>query len=282
MAHETNGFQSEVLIHHLRALRRGSGRCNPIALVYHSVASDNKQPQWEWAVSLRQFRAHLDILCGEGWQTTTVRQLSADPASWVERSAAITFDDGYSDNLAACEELLRRGMCATVFAVSGAIGQPPTWRGAAAQPKGNLLSAQALRQLMSAGIEIGSHSVNHVRLTELDQQALRHEVVNSKAALEDALGSEVSSFAYPYGAWNEHCMATVKAAGYRAACTTDSGWALLDKNPYRIRRLSIMHSDTRFSFACKLRFATNDVSFGSLARYALARAVAKISPQNRS
>jgi peptidoglycan/xylan/chitin deacetylase (PgdA/CDA1 family) len=58
--------------------------------------------------------------------------------------------------------------------------------------------AQA-RELAAAGVEIGSHTVNHPILTTLDASALRDELVESKRRVEAALGQECISFAYPNG-----------------------------------------------------------------------------------
>ena len=80
--------------------------------------------------------------------------------------------------------------------------------------RGSLLNAAELREMQANGMEIGSHTVNHVRLTEVDDMRLMQELTESKAALEDLLGSPVGSFAYPYGAWDARCAMAVKQAGY--------------------------------------------------------------------
>lgn len=239
-------------------------------LMYHSVMSGNGTPNWPWAVSMQRFRNQLDFLVAEGWATPTMAELVAAPEKWTGRTAAITFDDGYVDNLAACEELQKRGMRATWFIVSGSIGQEPAWQ-ADGRHIGRLLNAAELRGMQAARMEIGSHTVNHVRLTEVDEAHQRAELVDSKAEIEDALGNVISSFAYPYGAWNEHCGKIVKDAGYLSACTTRSGWALRDGDPYQLRRLTVFNADTAGSLARKLYLGDNDASLPTLMRYALKR-----------
>lgn len=248
-----------------RLLRHGAVDRGPVGLMYHSVSPGNYTPRWPWAVSMRRFREQLDYLAAEGYATPTVSELTAEAERWKQRTAVITFDDGYVDNLAACEELHKRGMRATLFVVTGSIGRQPGWADPG-RPEGRLLDPAELRSMQEAGMEIGSHSVSHRRLPELDATQLQQELTDSKTALEDVVGREVSSFAYPYGGRNEECEAAVRAAGYRAACTTQTGWAMRDNNPFRLRRLTIYSNDTGSVFARKLAFASHAVQWPQLAR----------------
>jgi peptidoglycan/xylan/chitin deacetylase (PgdA/CDA1 family) len=251
-----------------RHLHRNAGQHGPIMLMYHAITPGKIRPGWPWAVSMQQFRDQLDFLATEGYATPTMGELIAEPKKWTGRTVVITFDDGYADNLAACDELRSRGMRASWFIVTGSIGQPPKWP-ADGRPAGRLLNAAELREMQKNGMEIGSHTVNHVRLTEVDDAHLAHELIDSQAALEDLLGNPVCSFAYPYGAADARCAEAVKLAGYRAACTTRTGWALRDSNPYQLRRLTISNGDTVSTLARKLSFATNDVGWNIMARYGI-------------
>lgn len=258
-----------------RYLHQGAGRHGPVMLMYHSVMLGNGTPEWPWAVSIKRFRSQIDFLEAEGWATPTMAELVASPEKWQGRTAVITFDDGYLDNLYACEELQKRGMMATFFMVSGSIGRVPAWT-ADGRPDGRLLNIAELRGMQAIGMEIGSHAVNHVRLTEVDNARLNQELRDSKDTIEDALGGPISSFAYPYGAWDERCVKAVNEAGYSAACTTSSGWALLDNDPFKLRRLTIYNTDKTSSFARKLYFGDNDVSWRVLGRYLATRALYQV------
>jgi peptidoglycan/xylan/chitin deacetylase (PgdA/CDA1 family) len=254
-----------------RSLHRNAGKHGSIMLMYHAIASGKETPAWPWAVSMRQFCDQLNFLATEGYATPTMNELIAAPAKkWQGRTAVITFDDGYVDNLAACEELQKRGMRATWFIVSGSIGQPPRWP-EDGRPAGRLLNADELREMRENGMEVGSHTVSHTRMTGLDDMNLMRELAHSKATLEDLLGSPVDSFAYPYGDWDARCAEAVQQAGYSAACTTRTGWALRDNTPYQLRRLTVFNTDTTSSFARKLYFGSHDVRWRDIARYALRR-----------
>lgn len=250
----------------------------PLMLMYHSISTAGKVPDWPWAVSIEHFRAQLDFLAEAGYATPTMGELVANPQSFRgRRTVTITFDDGYQDNLAAFEELKRRNMLATWFIVSGSVGRVPTWP-ADGRPAGRLLNAGELRQMRDAGMEIGSHTVNHLRLTELDEASRRNELLSSKQALEDILGNSVTSFAYPYGAWDEGCATAAREADYLAACTTRTGWALRDGDPYRLRRLTVFNADLPGHVVRKLAYGTHDIGWSKLLRYHSGMLVRRLAP----
>ena len=250
------------------ALAKHSAGHGPLMLMYHSVATTG-EPEWPWAVSLDRFNSQLDLLSSLGYRTATMADIAAGTTIVTDApTVVITFDDGYEDNLLAVETLLRRDMTATWFIVSGSIGGEPAWP-YDGRPAGRLMNATELRDIRAAGIEIGSHTVTHCRLTQASDDALMRELTDSKAALEDVLGSKVGSFAYPYGDCDERSVRAVRACGYQQACTTQTGWALRDGDPYTLRRLTVFNHDTASSLCRKLVLASNDGSFTALSRYML-------------
>ena len=257
-------------------LQRQPSPHGPVMLMYHAVPPQDRRPAWPWAVSLESFERQLDFLQAEGYATPTVSQLMAEPERFRSRTAVITFDDGYADNVGAAAALHRRGMRATWYMVSGSIGRAPEWP-FDGRPAGRLMDAAELRALQDAGMEIGSHSLRHRRMTELDPQAQLREAVASKGSLEDLLGAEVHSFAYPYGTFDNACVDAVRQAGYRSACTTAPGWMLRDGDPFRLRRLTVFNHDTLGTFRRKLVFASHDVNWLHLSRYWARRALQRVT-----
>jgi len=246
--------------------------------MYHSIDTGNGKPKWPWAVSLAQFKAQLDLLSRLDYHTTTIAQL-VKAKFLPPRTVVITFDDGYKNNLSAYEALQEKNMCATWFVVSGAVGKKSHWPLPELENKG-ILNREDLRRMDATGMEIGSHSVNHRRLKELDSEQMVAEAHESKKALEDILGHSITSFAYPYGERNISYEAAIAAAGYTAACTVDSGWARHDNNPLRLRRISVFNKDNCATLQRKLTFASNDVGLRFLATYYRTRLVNRLLPNH--
>jgi hypothetical protein len=116
-----------------------------------------------------------------------------------------SWDDGDCCDLKLAELLASMGLPGTFYVSTGALGG------------GSTMSPSQLRDLAGAGFEIGAHTVTHPILTDLSGAALTREIVDCKHALEQIMGREVPSFAYPKGRRNAETMRRVKEAGYRAA-----------------------------------------------------------------
>jgi peptidoglycan/xylan/chitin deacetylase (PgdA/CDA1 family) len=129
---------------------------------------------------------------------------------------ALTFDDGFADNLHTLAPLLtEEGATATVFVVTGWAGAPhPLWNGA------RILTEDEVRTLHAAGVEIGAHTVTHADLTTLSRDEAATELLESRRWLEAVIAAEVTTAAYPYGRATEETIAACADAGIVAACRT--------------------------------------------------------------
>ena len=76
------------------------------------------------------------------------------------------------------------------------------------------MSWSELRAIAEDGIEVGSHTITHPRLTQLSPAELERELVESRERIEDELGRPCRFLAYPYGDEAEHVRAAAEAAGY--------------------------------------------------------------------
>lgn len=73
---------------------------------------------------------------------------------------------------------------------------------------------------ISLSQEIGAHTLNHVKLTEIFLTEAQAEISGSKDYLESIIGSEIKMFAYPFGSFNKKIKELVKSAGFLGARTT--------------------------------------------------------------
>lgn len=258
-----------------RQIANGAGRHGPLVLVYHGIVAHGENSNWPYAIAIARFRDHLDYLADEGWQTVPMSALLAT-APHPPRTLVISFDDGYADNAQAVDALSARGMHATWFIVANHVDGCADWPGSD-RPRTPMLSRTALTDMAAAGFEIGSHTLTHPRLAGLPADHLAAETSGARARLQDMLGLEIAGFAYPYGVADAAAEAAVTAAGHTFACTTATGWALGDRHPLRIRRLTVLGHDGVSRLARKLAFADIDVGWPAVARYAARRLGARLA-----
>ncbi|WJW74442.1 polysaccharide deacetylase family protein [Thiohalobacter sp. IOR34] len=257
-----------------RRLLANAGHQGPLVLMYHAISPGSATPASRWCVTYRRFLEQLDILADLGWQSVCARDL-AKPDPPGPRTLVITFDDGYEDNLPAFELLEKRGLRASWFVLSDCLGGRADWE-PGWQSGRPLLDAGQLREMAAAGMEIASHGRRHAHLPALPDGNLHSELVESRTRLAELLDRPVDSFAYPYGEYDERVRQAVAEAGYRVACTTRSGHALLDGDPLQVRRLTIEAGDDAARFARKLAFAANEVGARRVGRYLVGRLAARL------
>ncbi|NOT46369.1 MAG: polysaccharide deacetylase family protein [Acidobacteria bacterium] len=169
----------------------------------------------------------MRYLSEAGFDAVPLRELAAMLKSKTDlpsKTVVLTFDDGfrnfYSDAFPVLSEYDFR---ATVFLVTDFCNKRNDWSGNPPDlPRSKLLSWDEVRELNTYGIEFGSHTKTHPDLTKLTAAEIGVEVVESKAAIEDALGRETTTFAYPFGR-HDAAIRQIAVANFEAACSTDLG-----------------------------------------------------------
>jgi peptidoglycan/xylan/chitin deacetylase (PgdA/CDA1 family) len=217
-------------------------------LMYHQIADvpRNRDPR-HLAVSPRLFERQMAYLSREGYRCISVEDAIQHPHE--RRAVVLTFDDGFRDLYHTVRPILERyGFTATIFLVAGCMGQPSNWEDQSGPYSGELLSWDDARELAQAGFTLGSHTINHPRLTELSQDRAAYEIRGSKQLLQEHLGVEINLFAYPYSDHTGSIRQLVAESGYIAACGGDRGqWDL-----FNLWRAPCAGNDSLFSFAAKV------------------------------
>ena len=177
----------------------------------------------------------------------------------VGKVIGITFDDGYLNNLAhALPVLNRHGFSATCYVVSQKIGLTNVWDQVSGVAQSPLMNAQQLRQWVAGGQEIGAHTRNHVHLAQADALTQRQEIIVCKAELEEVLGTTVNHFCYPYGQFDDQCVALAVDAGYATATTSRRGRCSSGESLALLPRVPVVRSTTLPVFWLKLATAYED------------------------
>jgi peptidoglycan/xylan/chitin deacetylase (PgdA/CDA1 family) len=197
-------------------------------LVYHSVRATPPAGLDRWTVTPRAFASQLDAVLASGRTPLTIGELAGGLRADLPlppQAVALTFDDGFADNADALARLLDRGLRATLYVTTGYLGRP------------EMLSAAGVRDLASLdGLELGAHSVTHPRLDELPAHEIANEVSTSCSALEDIIGREVTTFAYPHGNHHRGVRAAVIDAGLDSAAAVKNAFSHAADDPYAIAR----------------------------------------------
>lgn len=170
----------------------------------------------------------------------------------------ITFDDGYQNNLHHALPVLQQyGFTATCYGVSSMIGGTNAWdRGKVAEKP--LMTLYDWRRWHTAGMDVGSHTCTHAKLTELPDSAAREEISRSQQELEQAIGDEVRHFCYPYGWYHDEHVRMVREAGYATATTTHRGRVHAGDDLYTLRRIMVARATNPLQFLMKIATAYED------------------------
>jgi peptidoglycan/xylan/chitin deacetylase (PgdA/CDA1 family) len=210
-------------------------------LVYHSVCEEPAPLLRDWAVTPFQFREHLQRIGDAGYATLTVTDYVdrlATGAELPDRFVVITFDDGFADfERHAAPALSDAGMTATMYVSTAYVGGRSTWLG----PDGEqpMLTWDAIRDLDANGFEMGPHSHHHWALDELDLAQAADEITRSKLVLEDELGHETPSFAYPHGYHTRRIQDVLRVNGFRSACGVKHASSSTDDDIFGLARIIV-------------------------------------------
>jgi peptidoglycan/xylan/chitin deacetylase (PgdA/CDA1 family) len=182
-------------------------------LVYHSVRPHPKKEsvyQDFYDVTPELLRRQLEYLKENGYAAISFDALADyfdDGIPLPKKSVILSFDDGWKNQYEYAFPLLQEfEMTATFFIFTNAVN------------RGNHLTWNELREMRDAGISIEAHTKMHPYLIKItDTEELAREIAGSKKILEEELGVQVTSFAYPFGQYNDASIEEVKTAGFRVA-----------------------------------------------------------------
>jgi peptidoglycan/xylan/chitin deacetylase (PgdA/CDA1 family) len=179
------------------------------------------------------FAAQMRYLASSGYRAVSLGRVYDywdGRASLPSKPIVITFDDGYLSQLNNALPVLR------------SLG----WRGSlnlTLRPnRSDRLSTEMVRTLVQAGWEVNSHTLTHPWLPALSDDALQHELVDSKREIQSRFHVAVRFFCYPFGGFNARVIRALKRAGYLAALTTRFGLAE-PLHLFRLQRIKVTYDD---------------------------------------
>ena len=226
-------------------------------LCYHSIASEG--PRY-LTVGDDLFERQLAHLRHRRFRSGDLQALGAAAAGRAEGPTAfLTFDDGFRDNYETALPLLEEyGFAAFVFVLPPLVdrGGPFDWPEVAADRRRSpstmrSVTWEMLGEMKERGFEVGSHTLTHPHLPDLDDDSLRDELWESRARIRQRLGS-CETLAYPFGEWSGRVAAAAAECGYRYAFTLPSKTGQRIAMPHSIPRINVDYRDRERRFAAKL------------------------------
>lgn len=229
-------------------------------LMYHRVARLDRYDQL--TVSPARFAQQMQELARYRVVSLDAGLQALQSGRLREALFAVTFDDGYLDNLAEALPVLQHyRIPATIFVTTRFCDQTlchPRY-GNEKQQRLHLDWDEVRLLADSAGITIGSHTLTHPRLPALDDGAAMHEIAASRAEIAEQLRRPVDYFCYPSGDFGARELRLARQAGYRAAVSVAPGVNVVQTDRFQLRRTEITDRDDPAQFRLKLAGAFDPI-----------------------
>ena len=233
----------------------------PILLYHRFVRSDAdlvRYPGTEniFTITARRFDEQMASLAAQGYRSVDPRQVLAfltDGSHLPARPIMITADDGWRSNIDIMLPIVRRhGFECTIFVTTG----EDAWIFRKFRGLDRRLTAEDVRELHRNGVSIGSHTVTHPYLIEMNDAEIRREFLVSKATLESWTGEPCHYLSIPGNFYNRHIARLAAECGYKAVFTANVGTVSRNADPFDINRLIVEGAFTLAEFETNLRPAT--------------------------
>jgi peptidoglycan/xylan/chitin deacetylase (PgdA/CDA1 family) len=217
--------------------------------MYHGISQFANRRYRNLGLSPISFAAQVDYLHRNAYTPLNVTQLIStltNKSPLPERPVVLTFDDGFADfYYNALPILSRYKFTATLYIATSFVERTSLWlRWEKERP---MLTWNQIAEISNSSIECGAHTHNHLKLDTLPLTIVRKEILLSKDLLEQHLGQQVTSFAYPYGYYISAIRRLVKEAGFTSACAVKSAMCSDTADHFALERLEVtanMNMDT--------------------------------------
>lgn len=198
-----------------------------VVLAFHGIT---EKPMWGWEINRQDFGRYVASFLDHDYSALSPHQIE----EWRSKSLSggrrflVTFDDGLKSSAEAARQLkAERGIPSLLFIVTDFLGKP------------GYLSSDDLRELASAGIDIGLHGKQHIGAPTLIASGvdLSLELRTARENLEQIVGKPIHWYAYPFGEFSASATAAVASAGLRFAFTIEGAAAQRSDSPFLVPRV---------------------------------------------
>lgn len=220
-------------------------------LVYHTISTRPQPLPEDIDIPPERFEQQLRWL--SRWRDVVRLEQTLETSR--RHRVAITFDDGFRDNLTVALPLLEKfQLPITLFVTPGLVGRD------------EYLAAEELREISRHPlVTIGAHGLWHRKFTRLALADARFELVESRRLLERMTGRIVDLMAWPYGECNAQLEQLSEECGYRASWSVWKG----TNTTHSLWRVPLGRRDNMARFIAKVSGAYFPIKFleKNLARF---------------
>jgi peptidoglycan/xylan/chitin deacetylase (PgdA/CDA1 family) len=99
------------------------------------------------------------------------------------------------------------------------------------------MTKEEVRNISDGLVVVGAHTVTHPTLPAHLYETQYYEIAESRRVCEELVGRPVSTFAYPFGDYDDATVSAVRQAGFALACTVNAGVIRPGTDPIRLPRI---------------------------------------------
>jgi peptidoglycan/xylan/chitin deacetylase (PgdA/CDA1 family) len=227
--------------------------------MYHMISDERiSQKNRGLRVSPEMFERQITWLKADGWIFITASEL-LQSRTRADKVVAITFDDGYEDNYIHALPILKKHEArATLYLVADrherdwSVSKNSKHNSGDLMRETKLSDAQVREMLASKVFELGGHTLTHCHLPSTDKEIKTFEITECKRLLSTNFNTPISSFAYPFGHYDDDDVELCRSAQYTTAMTTREGIDT-QPDPLQLKRIKISGKDNFFAFKTRIR-----------------------------
>lgn len=184
--------------------------------MYHRFHRRKKYNKDKYSVDLRSFEKTIKYFKRKGFEFVRLKDL------WKSKNNAVclTFDDSHFSQYEAFKIMKKDGVKGTFFVITSVLNSKDS------------LSIAQIKEMLSSGMEIGSHTTSHKDLTDMNENELAKELYLSKKRLESMLNIKIESISIPGGEYNQNVIKSCLKFGYKFIRTSDIGFVEDEKIVY--------------------------------------------------
>lgn len=220
-------------------------------LMYHYISvppPDADIYRLDLSVTPTAFEAQMAYLAAEGYHPIRLADLTdylLNGTPLPPKPIVLTFDDGYADNYDNALPVLRKyKFTGTFFIITQFVDDK----------KPGYMNWDQVEEMAIEGMEIGSHTLDHIDLRGKSRAIQSTEIAGSKAMIEARIGTPVKSFCYPASRYDALTISILRSTDYLGATTEIQGTLQSTADIYQLQRIRVRGSYSVSDFAYWIKY----------------------------